>query len=47
MEEFTLILWKMLQSLMKKIIDNISYQQISGNLVGANQNICLKKVHQG
>ncbi len=27
----------------KKIIDNISYQQISGNLVGANQNICLKK----
>ena len=26
-----------------KIIDNISYQQILGNLVSANQNICIKK----
>lgn len=25
-----------------KIIDNISYQQIFGNLVGADQNICIK-----
>jgi len=26
-----------------KIIDNISYQQVHGNLVKANKNICLKK----
>ena len=26
-----------------KIIDNISYQQILGNLVSANENICIKK----
>ena len=26
-----------------KIIDNISYQQINGNLVKANNNVCLKK----